>query len=141
MKASPPNVTFRRDLSSRRLVSWIALIMKTDLGRPWQGLPRWKDELATKTFDSLVEIKVGRGGRVLFWTDCWLDGNCVQDVVPTVLSAVNPRMRSKRTMQEALQNDRWTTKIISELPPEGFQQYVQLCMLILTTNLSRNPEE
>jgi hypothetical protein len=59
---------------------------------------------------------------VLFWTDRWLD-HCVQDVAPEMLSVINPRKRSKRTLQEALHNDRWTIDITPELPPDGFQQY------------------
>jgi hypothetical protein len=62
--------------------------------------------------------------------------NCVQDVGSVECYQSKESKRSERT-----HNDRWTTDITSELPPEGFQQYVQLCMLILTLNLNRNPEE
>jgi hypothetical protein len=34
---------------------------------------------------------------------------------------------------------RWTTDILGELPPEGFQQYVQLCIAIL--NVDQDPEQ
>jgi hypothetical protein len=46
-------------------VRWIWL-RRTDLGRPWQGLPGWKDDMAGEVFASLVKIKVGRGDRVFF---------------------------------------------------------------------------
>jgi hypothetical protein len=74
-------------------------------------------ELARGVFDSLVRIRIGKGDRVLFWTDRWMDGSCVQDIAPLVLNLVNTRRRSKTTVQEAFQNDRWTTDIMGDLPP------------------------
>jgi hypothetical protein len=44
-------------------VRWIWL-RRTDLGRPWQGLPGWKDDMAGEVFASLVKLKVGRGDSV-----------------------------------------------------------------------------
>jgi hypothetical protein len=92
-------------------------------------------------FASLVKIKVGIGDRVLFWLDRWIDGICVRDIAPTVFNVVNTRRRNKRMVQEALANNRWTTDIMGELPPVGFQQYVHLCMAILNLELTRNPTE
>jgi hypothetical protein len=46
-----------------------------------------------------------------------MDGSCVQDIAPLILNLVNTRRRSKRTAQEAFQNDRWTTDIMGDLPP------------------------
>jgi hypothetical protein len=115
-------------------------LRRTDLDRPWQGLPRWKDELARGVFDSLVKIKVGKGDRVLFWTDRWMDGYCVKDLAPLVLNLVNTRRRNTRTVQEALHNDFWTTDIRGDLPPDGYLQYVQLCLIVLDLNQTRDPE-
>ncbi|KAM0872012.1 hypothetical protein ACQ4PT_039010 [Festuca glaucescens] len=41
-------------------------LQRTDMHRPWQGLPLLKDPAARALFDSLVQIEVGDGGRVLF---------------------------------------------------------------------------
>jgi hypothetical protein len=114
-------------------------LRRTDLGRPWQGLPHWKDRLAGEVFASLVKIKVGKGDRVLFWVDKWLDGCCIRDIAPVVLNSVSTRRRNNRTVQEALALDKWTTDIIGDLSPEGFLQYVQLSIAIL--NVERNQEE
>jgi hypothetical protein len=62
----------------------------------------------------------------------------VEDIAPVVFNAVTVRRIRKRTVEEALANERWTTDILGELPPEGFQQYVQLCIAIL--NVDRDPE-
>jgi hypothetical protein len=52
-------------------------LRRMDLLRPWQGLPHWKDKPAAEAFHSLVKIRVGKGDRVLFWRDRWLDGACI----------------------------------------------------------------
>jgi mannosylglycoprotein endo-beta-mannosidase len=114
-------------------------LRRTDLWRPWQGLPRWKDSMAAEVFASLVKIKVGKGDKVLFWLDRWLEGSCILDIAPEVWNAVSLRRRNKRTVQEALVNDRWTRDILGELSPEGFLQYVQLSIAIL--NVDRDQEE
>jgi hypothetical protein len=41
-------------------------LQRTDMSKPWQGLPMQKDREARKVFDSLVHIKVGDGKRTLF---------------------------------------------------------------------------
>jgi hypothetical protein len=60
--------------------------------------------MAGELFASLVKIKVGKGDRVLFWLDRWLDGNCIQDLAPAVLNSISTTRRNKRTVQEALIN-------------------------------------
>jgi hypothetical protein len=89
--------------------------------------------MANAVFDSLVKIKVGKGDRVLFWHDRWLQGLCVKDIAPAVWDAVTVRRRKKRTVEEALTNDRWTTDIRGELLVDGFHQYVLLSIAILNT--------
>jgi hypothetical protein len=42
-------------------------LRRTDPTRSWQGLPPLTDTQARDVFDSLVQIKVGDGSRVLFW--------------------------------------------------------------------------
>ena len=47
-------------------------LQRTDLERPWQGLPVAVDRDARAVFDSLVKIVVGKGNKVLFWRDRWI---------------------------------------------------------------------
>jgi hypothetical protein len=44
-------------------------LQHTDMHRPWQGLPLLKDTAGRALFDSLVQIEVGYGRRVLFWRE------------------------------------------------------------------------
>jgi hypothetical protein len=114
-------------------------LRRTDLGRPWQGLPAIKDDMASEVFVSLVKITVGRGNRVFFWTDRWINGVSVLDIAPEVLGAINTRRKKKRTVQEGLTNNKWTQDIAAELSPAGLYQFVQLSLAIL--NLDRIEEE
>jgi hypothetical protein len=69
-------------------------------------LPGWKDDMAGEVFASLVKIKVRRGDIVFFfWQDRWLNGVCVEDIVPVVFNAVTLRRRRKRKVEEALEMD------------------------------------
>jgi hypothetical protein len=36
--------------------------------------------MASATFDSLIHIRVGKGDKVLFWKDRWLNGSAVGDI-------------------------------------------------------------
>ena len=119
-------------------VSW-EWLRRTDNTRPWQGLPALKDDRAREVFDSLVKIQLGRGDIIRFWTDRWIDGKSVNDIAPAILQLVPVRTRKRRTVQEALVDNRWTLDMVGELPLEGFVQCVELCAAIL--QVERNIEE
>ena len=90
-----------------------------------------KDEMARAVFDSLVRIQVGRGDKVRFWMDRWIEGRSVSEIAPAVFQLVPVRRRNSRTVQEALMDSRWTLDLVGELPMEGFVQCVELCAAIL----------
>ncbi|KAE8771722.1 hypothetical protein D1007_56372 [Hordeum vulgare] len=69
------------------------------------------DQLARQVFDNLVMIKVGEGSRVLFWKDRWIHGFAIFDIAPLIYSSVDTRTRKRRTVQEALDNNRWLQDI------------------------------
>ena len=94
---------------------------------------------SNKVFDSLVKIQLGRGDRIRFWTDRWIDGKSVNDIAPAILQLVPMRTRNRRTVQEALVDNRWTLDMVGELPLEGFVQCIELCAAIL--QVERNIEE
>jgi hypothetical protein len=52
---------------------------------------------------------------VLFWTDRWLEGNCVADLAPnlvlTVSKLVRKRQTISQTVSQALTNRRWVSDI------------------------------
>ena len=83
-------------------------LRRTDQSMPWQGLPAMSNDMACAVFDSLVTIQVGRGDKVLFWRDRWLQGRSAEDIAPAVVAAVSVRRRNSRTVQQAMLNNMWT---------------------------------
>lgn len=75
---------------------------RTNPRRPWQGLALLVDKEAQAVFNSTVLIKVGKGDRVLFWTDRWIHGFAVSDIAPRLVERVDTRTKNKRTVAEAL---------------------------------------
>lgn len=56
-----------------------------------------------KFFQSSVVAVVGNGNKTLFWSDKWLDGGCIKDFAPAVVSKVGKNVVSTRTAQ-AIEN-------------------------------------
>ena len=61
---------------------------KTDLDRPWAGLPVAVPRKAQALFDVGVDAIVGNGEQILFWTDRWLDGHTMAEIVPNLVKTL-----------------------------------------------------
>ena len=64
---------------------------KTDLDRPWAGLPVSVPGKAQALFDVAVDAIVGNGEQILFWTDRWLDGHTMAEIAPNLIKTVRKR--------------------------------------------------
>ena len=58
-----------------------------------------------------VITEVGNGSNTLFWKDKWLDGKGIQDIAPLIFALVPKRRSSKRTVLEALTEEKWVEDI------------------------------
>jgi hypothetical protein len=76
---------------------------KTDSNKPWHGLKLHVPMQVRKFFQSSVITMVGNGNRTLFWSDGWIDGGCIKDFAPDVVSRVGKYTVSTRTMAQALE--------------------------------------
>ncbi|XP_073355143.1 uncharacterized protein [Aegilops tauschii subsp. strangulata] len=101
-------------------------LLRTDPNRPWQGLPMATDGMAKRVFDSLVCIKVGNGSRVQFWSNIWIFGFAVIDIVPLIHGLVDTRTRNRRKVEQALDNEAWLQDINGDL---SFSAHLQLLHL------------
>lgn len=86
-------------------------LRRTDPRRPWQGLSLMVDKDARLVFDSMVNISVGNGEKVLFWRDRWIHGFLVHDIAPLLATSVTTRVVNTRTVRQALLDEQWTLDI------------------------------
>jgi hypothetical protein len=111
---------------------------RTDQTKPWHGLAMIKDDRAREVFDSLIQITVGQGNRVLFWWDKWIDGHEIADIAPTIASKIKTRCRNSRTVEQALTANRWAEDIPGTLSEEESQECITIWAAL--NMFQRNPE-
>ena len=109
---------------------------KTRPDRPWAGLQIPVYSNTSAMFAIAVETMVGNGRNTLFWTDRWLHGCCLGDLAPNVIQCVPVRIRNKRTVNEALQDNLWVSDIRNALGWRGLAQYLEVWDLIAGVNLT-----
>jgi hypothetical protein len=73
-----------------------------------------------------VITEVGNGTNTLFWKDKWIDGKSVQDIAPLIYALVPKRISSRRTVLEALTEDKWTEDLRGNVDPSTLFQYLAL---------------
>jgi hypothetical protein len=56
---------------------------------------------------------VGNGNNTLFWTDRWINGGCINDFAPEVVSKVDKIIVSTRTVAQALGGQQWISDILT----------------------------
>jgi hypothetical protein len=61
-------------------------------------------------FRVAIVSEVGNGKNTIFWTDRWLHGQSLDQLVPTLFGSVNNKAR-KRTVYEALTEMKWVQDI------------------------------
>ncbi|KAM0877851.1 hypothetical protein ACQ4PT_035236 [Festuca glaucescens] len=105
-------------------------LQRTDLGRPWQGLPMIKDTQAWEVFDSLVRIKVGDGRSTLFWRDRWINGRAASDYAPGLCRTVSARTRNARTVAQGLSENAWITDFSGNLATRGVLECIALWVAV-----------
>ena len=98
-----------------------------------------KDSDSAAVFDSLVQITVGNGKKVLFWKDRWINGRAAKDFAPLVVQSVNTRRKNSRTVEAGMLNNRWCLDIPTDLCHLGMLQCVRLWVAIST--VARNTAE
>jgi hypothetical protein len=99
---------------------------KTDTNKPWHGLKLPVPVQVRKFFQSSVVTVVGNGNRTLFWSDRWLDGGCIKDFAPAVVSKFGKNIVSTRTVAQAIENCHWNSDILTPLSWVGIQQFLLL---------------
>ncbi|WVZ93818.1 LOW QUALITY PROTEIN: hypothetical protein U9M48_039773 [Paspalum notatum var. saurae] len=105
-------------------------LQKTVSDRPWQGLPVHVPRAAQALFDAAIQINIGDGEDVLFWTDRWLQGNSVAELAPNLVLAVSKKVRKRCTVSQALTDCRWVTDIRGALTFPVLIEYLRIWELV-----------
>ena len=103
---------------------WLWL-RRVDPSRPWFCLPDEKEGVVELMFQASIYVVLGDGNGALFWSDRWLDGQSLMDIAPCLCNAVGPRIRSKRTVAQALQGGQWIRDITGALTVQVLLEYLQ----------------
>ena len=104
---------------------WVWL-SKTDPERPWAAFNIKVHPNVPAMFAIFISSLVGDGRTTLFWTDRWLHGKSIEDLVPVLFPFVNKRARSRRTVHEAKQDLRWVGDIAGGLSVPAIVDYLEL---------------
>jgi len=85
-----------------------------------------------------VSSLVGDGRTTLFWKDRWLHGKSIEEVAPALVPFVNKRARSRRTVNEAMQDLRWVGNIAGGLSVPAILDYLELWDTLENVQLLEN---
>lgn len=77
-------------------------------------------------FKASQTVHLGSGDRILFLSDCWLNGQSICYIAPSLIRLVSLTVRSKRTVQEALLNGQWIEDISGALEAHVLVEYLRL---------------
>jgi hypothetical protein len=77
----------------------------------------------------------------MFWTDKWLNGQCIADLAPSLFAAISQRRRKQRTVQSALLNQAWIVDIQGSLSVDTITEYIQLWDLLDEVQLQQEVDD
>ena len=121
-------------------VRWLWL-GKTEPERPWSAFPIPVHNCAKSLFATAVHSEVGNGANIKFWTDRWLDGRSIEMLAPNLFACVPRRRVNKRTVQEALTNDKWLEDIQGHYSVAVLSEYLDIWALVQEVVLQSDVED
>jgi hypothetical protein len=81
-------------------------------------------------------VNLGNGETTLFWTDRWIDKQCIADIAPEVLIAVKTHAKRTRKVAAALPDNAWIQDIAAALSADGIIQFLNLVDILQTVQFS-----
>jgi len=101
-------------------------LRKSEPSKPWASLPFQVSKEVDGLISMAVYTDVGNGATTLFWKDRWLEGKNIEEVAPKILSLVSKRIIGRRTVAEALTDEKWIDDIRVGVPVEALMEYLEL---------------
>jgi hypothetical protein len=114
---------------------WLWL-RRTDAAKPWTSLSDGVEKPVHEMFHYSTMIHVGNGTSTLFWTDRWLNGQSKEELAPCLISTVGPIIRRKRTVVDALQDNKWVTDIRGGLTVQVLLDFLSIWDRVQEVNLT-----
>jgi hypothetical protein len=121
-------------------VRWLWL-GKTEPMRPWTAFPVPVHTCAQSLFATAITAIVGNGENTKFWTDKWLNGYSIEVMAPHLFACVPKRRANKRTVQEAMTNNRWLEDIQSHYPVAVLSEFLDIWDLVQDVVLQLDIED
>lgn len=116
---------------------WLWL-QKIEPNRPWAHRPIHVPDQVRAFFAMATISEVGDGAHTLFWTDRWLEGQCIADLAPRLFAFIPKGRIKRRTVQEALTNNIWISDIQGALTVGVIIEYLHLWNIL--SNIHLQPE-
>ncbi|WVZ53725.1 hypothetical protein U9M48_004630 [Paspalum notatum var. saurae] len=77
-----------------------------------------------------VDISVGSGATMLFWSDRWLHGKTVAELAPNLIKLIPKRVVKRHTVSQALENRSWVSDIQGALTVRVLVDYLLIWDLV-----------
>ena len=123
-----------KSLSCSLRVRW-PWLMKTEPNKPWASLSLQVSKEVEDLLAMAVCSEVGNGANTLFWRDKWLDGRSIKDLVPGLFALVPKRKSNRRTVLEALTDDKWIEDLHGDISVEALMEYLYVWDLVQEVEL------
>jgi hypothetical protein len=101
-------------------------LKKSEPNKPWASLPLQVSKEVDGLLSMAVITNVGDGANTLFWKDRWIDGKNIEELAPKIFCLVPKRRIGRRTVREALTEDKWIDDIPVDLPVQALMEYLDL---------------
>ena len=118
---------------------WLWL-QKTEPNKVWNFFPIQAPKQVRAFFSVAIVSEVGNGKNTCFWSDRWLHGQRLDQLVPHLFAAIAPRAR-KRSVFDALTDARWITDIKGALTLEVLAEYLELWEVLSNFSLQTKVED
>jgi hypothetical protein len=99
-------------------------------------MPIAEDMVTKAFFRASVTITVRNGSSTLFWTECLLNNQGIQEPPPELFVAMPARRRNSQTIQAALNSTAWLRDIVGPLMLPIILQYIRIRALVDVVVLS-----
>jgi hypothetical protein len=109
--------------------------------RPWTAFPVPVHTCAQSLFATAIISVVGNGENTKFWTDRWLNGCSIEVLAPQLFACVPKTRANKRTVREALTNNKWFEDIQSHYLVAVLSEFLDIWDLIQEVVLQPDTED